>query len=141
MTSGKRNHQKQPLRVPKNIKKSASKSVKQVKEFRFPEKRRHHSRVWTTQSQGNVAFLIIYHFCCRPVSIATCPSRLVCEGYPENNLIYVLTLPAPCISESCIKKNYLKFFHTSLWCLKRMKAFKAFIKPFEAPQRSVKIKI
>ena len=36
----------------------------------------------------------------------------------------LLTLPAPCISESCIKIK-----------------IKAFIKPFEAPQRSVKIKI
>ena len=34
------------------------------------------------------------------------------------------------------------YFRTSFWCLKRvMKAFKAFIKPFEAPQKSVKIKI
>ena len=35
-----------------------------------------------------------------------------------------LTLPSPSISESCIK----------------IKALKAFIKPFEAPQGSVKIK-
>ena len=33
-------------------------------------------------------------------------------------------------------------FHTSLWCLKGfMKGSKAFIKPFEAPQGSRKIKI
>ena len=46
----------------------------------------------------------------------------------------VLALNVPCISESCIKiKIKLNFyFHTSLWCL---------IKPFESPQRSVKIKV
>ena len=45
-----------------------------------------------------------------------------------------------------IKSNF--FFHTSLWCLKKFyeglkdfKSLKAFIKHFEAPQRSVKIKI
>ena len=38
-----------------------------------------------------------------------------------------------------IKLNF--YFHASLWCRKRFEAFKAFIKPFEAPQRSVKIKI
>ena len=39
------------------------------------------------------------------------------------------------------KKNLNFHFHTSLWCLKCfMKAFKVFIKPSEAPQRSVKIK-
>ena len=47
---------------------------------------------------------------------------------------FCLTLPVPCISETCIEiKIKLNFhFHTS---------FKAFIKPFEASQRSVKIKI
>ena len=47
--------------------------------------------------------------------------------------------------EKKIKLNI--YFYTSLWCLKRFyeglasKGFiKAFIKPFEAPQRSVKIK-
>ena len=32
-----------------------------------------------------------------------------------------LTLPVPCISESCIeiKINLNFYFHTSLWCLKR----------------------
>ena len=50
----------------------------------------------------------------------------------------LLTLPAPYILESCIKiKINLNFyFHTSLLCLKRfVKVLKAFIKPFEAPQR------
>ena len=38
-----------------------------------------------------------------------------------------------------IKLNF--YFLTSLWCLKGfIKALKAFIKPFEGPQRSVKIK-
>ena len=55
-----------------------------------------------------------------------------------------LTLKDPLIFESCIeiKIKLTFYFHTSLWCLKRiMKAFKALIKPFEAPQKSVKIKI
>ena len=48
-----------------------------------------------------------------------------------------LTLKDPCISGSSIEiKIKLNFyFHISLRCLK------AFIKPFEAPQNSVKIKI
>ena len=50
----------------------------------------------------------------------------------------------PGTSESCIKiKINLNFyFHTFWWCLKGfMKDFKPFIKPFEAPQGSVKSKI
>ena len=40
------------------------------------------------------------------------------------------------------KINLKFYFHTSLWCLKGfMEALKTFIKPFEGPQRSVKIKI
>ena len=42
-----------------------------------------------------------------------------CRDYP------LLTLPVLCISERCIE----------------IKALKAFLKPFEAPQRSVKMKI
>ena len=39
-----------------------------------------------------------------------------------------------------IKLNF--YFHNSLWCLKRFyQGLKVFIKPFEGPQRSVKIKI
>ena len=51
-----------------------------------------------------------------------------------------LTLPAQPILGSCvrIKINISFYFQTSLWCLQRLKGF---IKPFEAPQRSVKIKI
>ena len=55
----------------------------------------------------------------------------------------MLTLKDPIISESCIEiKIELSFyFDTSLWCLKRFyEGIKAFIKPFEAPQRSVKNK-
>ena len=54
-----------------------------------------------------------------------------------------LTLPTPCISESCIKiKINLNFyFHTSLRCLKRFYEGLKGLKPFEAPQRRVKIKI
>ena len=38
-----------------------------------------------------------------------------------------------------IKLNF--YFHFSLWCLKKFyEGLKAFLKPFEAPQRSVKIK-
>ena len=40
------------------------------------------------------------------------------------------------------KTNLSFYFHTSLRCLKRFyEALKAFIKPSEAPQRSVKINI
>ena len=64
----------------------------------------------------------------------------------KNAFYFILTLKDPIISESCIEiKSELNFyFHTSLWCLKQFyegMALKAFIKPFEAPQRSVKIKI
>ena len=62
----------------------------------------------------------------------------MCKIYP------LLTLSALCISESCIKTkiNLNIYFHTSLWCLKRFyKASKAFMKPFEATQRKMKIEI
>ena len=39
------------------------------------------------------------------------------------------------------KINLNFYFHPSLWCLKRYKAYKALIKPFESSQRSVKMKI
>ena len=49
----------------------------------------------------------------------------------------LLTLPAPCTSEGCIKMqiNFL-FSHFTV-----PQKVLAFIKPFEAPQRSEKIKI
>ena len=51
----------------------------------------------------------------------------------------LLTLPIPIADEERKLKLY---FHTSLWCRKGfMKPLKAFMKPFEAPQRSVKIKM
>ena len=51
-----------------------------------------------------------------------------------------LTPPVPIQDEE--KKIKLNFFFSSLWCLKSfMMTLKALIKPFEAPQRSVKIKI
>ena len=55
-----------------------------------------------------------------------------------------LALHVLCISENCIeikiKVNF--YFHTFLGFPKGfMKAFKTFIKPFDAPQRSVKTKI
>ena len=52
--------------------------------------------------------------------------------------------PVLCISESYIqlKINLNFYFHTALRCLKKFyEALKAFIKPFEASQRSAKIKI
>ena len=54
-----------------------------------------------------------------------------------------LTLPVPCISESCIEIKSFFFFFTLLCGASKgfMKAFKAFIKSSEAPQRSVKIKV
>ena len=66
------------------------------------------------------------------------------QGPEELLKLYILTLPVPRISESCIeiKIKLNCYFYTSLQCLKRfLKALKAFIKYFEAPQRSVKIKI
>ena len=57
---------------------------------------------------------------------------------------FELTLNVPCISESYIAiKIKLKFYFTLLCGPSKgfMKAFKAFISPFETPQRSVKIKI
>ena len=59
-------------------------------------------------------------------------------------LILVLTLNVLCISESCTEiKIKVKFYFFLLFSYSKgfMKAFKAFIKPFEAPQRSMKIKI
>ena len=52
-----------------------------------------------------------------------------------------LTLKDPFISESCIvlKIELNFYFHTSLWCLRRFNE-DTFIKPSQAPQRSVKIK-
>ena len=54
-----------------------------------------------------------------------------------------LSLLARFISESYIEIGIGKrfYFHTSLWCLKRFYEDKALIKPFEAPQIGVKIKI
>ena len=55
----------------------------------------------------------------------------------------LLILPAPCISDNCIKiKINLNFIFTLLFGASKgfMKDLKAFIKSFEAPQRSVQIK-
>ena len=55
-----------------------------------------------------------------------------------------LTLPVPCISESCIEINIKLIFIFTLLCGTSkgfMKALKALIKPFEEPQRNVKRKI
>ena len=54
---------------------------------------------------------------------------------------HILTLNAPIPDK---KKNLTKIFIFALFCGASkafMKAFKTFIKPFETPQRSVKIKI
>ena len=63
-------------------------------------------------------------------------------GYLIEPFSLKLTLPAPCISESCIKIK-INFNFTLLFDASKgfMKALKAFIKPFEASQRSVKIRI
>ena len=54
--------------------------------------------------------------------------------------VFVLNLPVPCISESCIEIKTIKLiFFTSLWCLKRF--YEGLKGPFDASQRSVKIKI
>ena len=61
----------------------------------------------------------------------------------DNHYENRLTRNNPCISESCIEiKIKLNFyFHTSLWYLKGfMEVFKTFIKPYEEPQISVKLK-
>ena len=53
-----------------------------------------------------------------------------------------LTLPAPCILEICIKIKLTSVFNFTLLCDVSkgfQKAFKAFMKPFEAPQKSVRI--
>ena len=63
---------------------------------------------------------------------------------PYKKFLYFLPLPPHCISENCIKRkiNVNFCFHTSLWFIKRIyEGLKAFIKPFEAPQRSAKVKI
>ena len=53
----------------------------------------------------------------------------------------LLTLSVPCISKSCIEIKVKLNFHTFCGASKDfMKAIKTFIKPFEAPQRSVKTK-
>ena len=55
----------------------------------------------------------------------------------------ILTLPAHSVSESCIKiKINFNIFIVTLLCGASkgfMKAFKAFIKPFEGPQRSTQL--
>ena len=74
----------------------------------------------------------------------------VCLAIWRTRIYIGLTLPVLYILESCIKINIsLNFYcHTSLWCFKRFyeghkdlhKTFwGTFIKPFDAPQRSVKI--
>ena len=65
-------------------------------------------------------------------------------GLQTNSSSYS-TLPVPYISESCIEiKSYIKFLFSHFLVVPQkgfMKAYKAFIKPFEAPQRSAKLKI
>ena len=55
-------------------------------------------------------------------------------------LLSALTLNVP-IPGNKEKINLNFSFHTSLWCLRFYGGFKAFIKPFETPKRSVEIKI
>ena len=68
-------------------------------------------------------------------------SSLYIKGGVKITLISNISPPTQCISESCIKikiNSNFYFHHSSKGF---MKALKAFIKPFETPQRSVKIKI
>ena len=70
---------------------------------------------------------------------------MIPAGIEVNSFAQIrLTLNVLYISESCIEiKIKLNFILTLLCGSSKgfMKAFKAFLKPFEAPQRSVKIKI
>ena len=57
-------------------------------------------------------------------------------------LICALTLPTPCISESYVRmKINFKFLFLHFFVVLQKDFNKAFIEPFDAPQRSVKIKI
>ena len=57
-------------------------------------------------------------------------------------LICALTLPTPCISESYVTmKINFKFLFLHFFVVLQKDFDKAFIEPFDAPQRSVKIKI
>ena len=58
-----------------------------------------------------------------------CDNKNEKQAEKLTRLLVRLSLPAPCIGV-----NF--YFHTSLWFLQRF--YEAFIKPFEAPQRSVK---
>ena len=76
-------------------------------------------------------------------------SIIIESKYVINEVNYIskaftcLTLLALCPSEICIKKLIYIFIFTLLCGASKgfMKTFKVFIKPFEASQRSVKIKI
>ena len=71
--------------------------------------------------------------------------RIRCRKCPplRKKGLQTLTLNVPCISESCIERKIkLKFLFSHFFVTPQIaKACKAFIKPFEAPQRSAKIKI
>ena len=64
---------------------------------------------------------------------------LICELSTYFRLIFapILTFPAGCISESCIKiKINLNFyFHTSLWCRKRFYDTTKPFKPYKTPHK------
>ena len=91
--------------------------------------------------------LIMVHIFGLSENILFCPTFVFLRGMSNSNndlVLYLLneganmplTLPAPCISESCIKieVNLNFYFPSSLWCM-------ALMKPFKAPKRNVKIKI
>ena len=51
----------------------------------------------------------------------------------------MLILPVPIPYK---ERNQLDFFHTSMWWLKRFyEGLEGLVKPFEAPQKRVKVKI
>ena len=53
--------------------------------------------------------------------VKDCIKEKATDYRAEMRILTYLTLPAPCISESCIKMkiNLNFYFHFSLWCLKK----------------------
>ena len=101
--------------------------------------------LFSEQKRSPVQLLLITWHICTSFYFATETHLLkqhVCKFMHMIPQVFyiVLTLKVPCISESCIEiKIKLDFyFHTSFWCIKRF--YESTIKPFEAPQRSVKRK-
>ena len=89
--------------------------------------------VWLTSQSCDLTFLTELE------SIAVSTARIWWQKTLSTFSNSILTLPTPWISESCIKiKINLNFyFHTFFGASKGfMKTFKAFTKPFKAPQKN-----